>query len=634
MSSLRLPRVFSDGMVLQCDAPARVWGWASPGSEVRVDLASTGATTCAGEDGTWSVDLDPSPPGGPHELTVVSGDEKLTFRDVLLGDVWVASGQSNMQFTLARADGGEQAAAKTDPMMRLFSVPSRVASHPGTDLDEGEWTHCGGAAALEFSAVAYLFGQELRSVRDVPIGLIDSSWGGTPCAAWTGLDALKALPAFRAAAEAVEADPVDLADRAPENDRRAEERQARLTQPSEALESGVHLPDFDDSDWSSQQVPIHWHNTPLKGYAGFLWYRATFEAPAEAVGKAVRLRLGKIEQKDTTYLNGVEIGQCENVGQLREYPIEAGLREGANTLAIRVLHLRNHGGGIYEGPLEIVDASTEKVLAPLPDTWRYSADAEPRLPVVEALNWKPGALFNPMIAPLTPLAIRGFIWYQGESDIEDAWDYRTLFPAMIRDWRSQWGRGDLPFLFVQIPGVLERKPKPTAHAVAELRNAQEQALALPQTAMAVTIDIGAEDFHPTNKLDVARRLALAARRVAYREEVADRGPTYRSSHIEGKAAQVEFDHAEGGLVASGGKLRGFTLAGEDRVFHRAEGRIDGQTVVLHCDAVPQPVAIRYAWEANPETSLQDAAGLPAGPFRTDSWPGLTDPKDAETTGSS
>jgi sialate O-acetylesterase len=491
LADVKLPAVIGDNMVLQQGQKIAIWGWADPGEEVMVSVSwltmQWGVT--ADKDGKWTFKMNPPKVGGPYEMTL-RGKNTITIENILVGEVWVCSGQSNMQWPVRQAANAEQeiAAAKY-PNIRLFTVERKVAQEPQTDC-VGSWQPCSPDTVPGFSAVAYFFGRELHKELNVPIGLIHTSWGGTPAEAWTSEDVLKSEPVC---------------------------------------------------------API------LQRYA-------------EAMAKYPQAKK-EYEQK------------------LEEWKVA-------------VAEAKAKGG---------------------------KQPRRPRAPFGPGNPHSPAGLYNAMIAPLIPYGIRGAIWYQGESNASRAYQYRKLFPAMIKCWRQDWGQGDFPFLFVQLANFMAVRPEPVESAWAELREAQLMTLALPNTGMAVIIDIGeANDIHPKNKQDVGSRLALWALARTYAKRLVYSGPLYKSMNVEAKKIILHFDHVGGGLVAQGGgPLKGFAIAAADRKFIWADAKIEGNTVVVSSDKVAEPVAVRYAWADNPVCNLYNKDGLPASPFRTDSWPGVT-----------
>ena len=493
-SRLRLPAIVSDHMLLQRDIAPSVWGWAEPGSTVSISLGPQQKSTVAWADGRWQAWLDPMPAGGPFEL-VIRGDRDVTIHDVLVGDVWVGSGQSNMEWPVNKTVNADaEMAGANFPQMRIFTVPKKVADTPLDDVD-AHWELVTPESVGPFSAVAYYFGRELHTRLKVPVGLIHSSWGGTPAEAWTS---------------------------------------------QRTLGSSIAL----------QPILLNWQKALLD------WPQASADYSR---------KLAEWEPK-----------AAEATAQ-----------------------------GLPEPP-------------------------RPQPPQGPGHSWTPAGLYNGMIAPIVRYTIRGATWYQGESNAQAyrSYEYRDLFAAMIADWRVAWNQGSFPFLFVQLANWLPHYADPVESHWAELREAQWLTLrTVPMTGMAVTIDIGdTEDIHPRNKQDVGRRLALEARRVAYGESLVSSGPLYRGMRIEGNRIRIAFDSVGGGLVAKTDPLAEFAVAGRDGAFVRAEARIDGPTVVVSSAAVPNPIAVRYAWQDNPQVSLYNREGLPASPFRTDDWSELNRPR--------
>ena len=641
-ADVRLPALVGRHMVLQRDAPARVWGWASPGELVRVSAGPARGEARAGSDGRWSVELPAQPAGGPFTLTI-AGTNTITLDDVWAGEVWVASGQSNMEFALAQSIGGPEAATAGCDGLRLFTV-TKATSLQAKDDVTGQWSACDATTAPMFSAVAFYFGQEVHRALGVKVGLVHSSWGGTPAEARTSREALAAEPSLRP----MFAD-FDDALHDPEAQKAFAARlEAWETTnyhqdvSNEGLPKGWARPETDSAGWAQMDLPRQWEKAGL-AIDGAVWFRRAVDIPVAWAGKDLLLSLGALDDFDTTYFAGEEVGRTgkETPGYYsvpRRYTVPGRLvKPGRTVIAVRVFD--HYGGGGFSG------SAPEMTLGPaagapqsLAGTWEYRVERElppstpdfatqPRYPSPDNPN-SPTVLYGAMIAPLTPLAIRGAIWYQGESNAGAAFQYRSLFPAMIRDWRKAWSRGDFPFLFVQLANYMARAAEPGESAWAELREAQAMTLGVPGTGMAVTIDIGeAGDIHPKNKKDVGSRLARWARADTYGQAIVKSGPLYDTLALEGSAVRVRFRHAAG-LKADGGAAGGFAIAGADRQWQWAEARIEGETVVVSSPAVPQPVAVRYAWADNPEATVRNGEGLPASPFRTDDWPMLTAPRGA------
>jgi sialate O-acetylesterase len=642
-AAVRVPALVGSHMVLQRDAPARVWGWAQPGEAVLVEVAGTRAKARADGEGRWAVDLPPRPAGGPFTLTV-SGERTLTFDDVWFGEVWLASGQSNMEFPLARATGGEEVAAAGCEGLRLFTVAKATSLVPRDDVD-GAWQPCDATTAPGFSAVAFYFGQALHAKLGVAVGLIHSSWGGTPAEAWTSREALEAEPSLRPLVADFDAALHDPKARQAFDAALAEWEKANYAQDdaNEGLAHGWASPALDTTAWPEMALPRPWEQAGLE-IDGAVWFRRSVEISPEWQGHDLLLSLGPIDDFDTTYFAGAEIGRTgrETPGYWtapRRYRVPGRLVEaGPTVLAVRVFDHYGNGGFTGTAPeLTLAPADGSGTAISLAGPWRYRVErslapvqpdfaSQPRYPSPDNPN-SPTVLYGAMIAPLTAYTLRGAIWYQGESNAGAAWQYRTLFPVMIRDWRRAWGRGDFPFYFVQLANFMARAREPGESAWAELREAQRLTLSEPRTGMAVTIDIGeADDIHPRDKADVGSRLARWALADTYGQAVETSGPLYVSASVEGADVRVRFAHADGLTTSDGAPPKGFAVAGEDRRWHWAEARIEGASVVVSSPEVPRPVAVRYAWADNPEATLRNGDGLPASPFRTDDWPWTTAPR--------
>lgn len=487
-ADVSLPALFSDHMVLQRNKDIPIWGHSEAHEIITVEIDTQKVITTADATGAWYLHLSPIKAGGPYTLTV-QGNNTLTFKNVLIGDVWICSGQSNMQWAVRQSHNAqEEIATAQHPKIRLFTVKRVAAQTPQEDVT-GTWSVCDSQSVANFSAVGYFFGRRLNKTLNVPIGLINTSWGGTPVEAWTSLPALQATPDY---------------------------------------------------------TPINQRWT--KNIAAYPQAHEKFEM------------------------------------DLKKWQITS----------------------------DSLKALGEKI------------PRRPRPPVGPNHPHRPSVLYNGMIAPLTPYAIQGAIWYQGESNAGRAYQYRTLFPTMIHNWRANWGQGAFPFLFVQLANFRQTKEQPAESDWAELREAQQMTLALPNTGMATIIDIGeANDIHPKNKQDVGLRLALSAEAQVYGKNIPYSGPIYKSMQIENGKIRITFDHTNGGLKKKGDKLKGFAIAGANKKFVWADAKIDGNSVILSSREVIAPVAVRYAWADNPICNLYNGANLPASPFRTDNWPGIT-----------
>ena len=616
-------QLFTDHAVLQRGISLPVWGTASPGGTLEVTLSGNTQATKADSSGNWKVEFPEMEAGGPYELRIEGGDTSIVLQDILIGDVWLASGQSNMEWPLsAQVDNFEQEIAEADyPEIRLFSVKRNTSYEPLQDLEEGSWQPTTPETIGSFSAVAYFFGREIQQEIGVPIGLIKSAWGGTPAEAWASEAALMDMQEFEEELQQIEqqlqTDPsqTDVALR--------NVRDSLLMEAAKQLENDA-MPELNTSGWSDMEIPTNWESVGLTGFDGIVWFQKQVDIPEASAGKGLTLHLGQIDDADITWFNGQKIGQTNTSSNYRAYEVPAAaVQAGTNTITIRVQD--NGGDGGLRGPAEemYLEQEGEKMDIDLTGNWQYEASEE--LPEVDRFPVEPAILYNAMINPLIPYKIRGVIWYQGESNASRAEQYRTLFPLMIEDWRDQWGEGAFPFLFVQLANFITGPPGNAYWA--ELREAQTMALDLDNTGMAVTIDIGDSlDIHPRNKQDVGKRLALAALKVAYGQDNAWSGPLYESMRTQGDSVIVTFKEVDKGLMVVGNEeLSGFTIAGEDQQFYPATARIISENEVsVKSRQVESPVSVRYGWTNNPKTNLYNEAFLPASPFRTDEWTGVED----------
>ena len=612
--------LFTDSMVLQRDAAVPIWGWTRPGTEVKVGMAGKSAAAVAGADGKWLVRLGPFRAGGPHKIEV-SGPKAVTVKDVLVGDVWICSGQSNMEMGMGGVNhAAEEISRASFPGIRLFTVAKRVAMEPES-VPGGQWSACSPETVGGFSAVGYFFGRHLHEQLKVPVGLIHTSWGGTVAEAWTSAEALETMPDFRPTVEQFEQMVAEI-NKGKDNFDAVFTEWWKKNDPG--TRDGWADPAFSAAGWKQMNLPQLWEEAGLPNYDGIVWFRKEVDVPTAWAGRDAALHLGPIDDIDTTWLNGEKVGGLEQYTEPRDYRVpEKLLKTGKNLIAVRVLDTGG-GGGIYGRPEDMrLEVQGEKPIS-LAGPWVYreSVPMAKLPPVPHRVENNPNTvtvLYNGMIAPLVPFGIKGAIWYQGESNAGRARQYRVLLETMIKDWRSRFGAGDFPFFIVQLANFMGTDPEPVDSAWAELREAQFLVSRdAPKAGLAVAIDIGdAADIHPRNKQDVGRRLALAALAVAHGQGIEYSGPVYSSMEKEGGKIRLKFGHLGGGLVVKGEKLQGFAIAGEDRRFVWADATIDGDTVVVSSPKVEKPAAVRYAWANNPVCNLYNKAGLPAVPFRTD-----------------
>jgi sialate O-acetylesterase len=622
---VRLPRLISDGIILQRDAKIRIWGWASVDETVTLIFKQKSYSARANDKGEWVISLPAQPAGGPFEMTFKAWNE-IVLHDILFGDVWICSGQSNMEQVFSRLKDKypEVVAQSRNSYIRQFIVPTAHAFEgPRNDLSAGTWESASPETLMRFTAVGYFFAKELYDRHRTPIGLIRSAAGGTPVEAWISEGAVKSFPHH--------AQEVKKFQRSGFRDSiRSAESATTKTWYDEIRRNDKGLNEiprwnsiaYDASRWPSMIVPGYWEEQGLPGVNGVVWFRKEIDLPSTFADKPVRLQLGNIVDCDSVFVNGVFSGTTGYQYPPRKYDLPAGLlKTGRNVIVVRIINTTGKGGFYKEKPY-LLKAGNDTIN--LSGEWSYNVGVKSD-PLASStfFNGKPTVLFNAMISPLLNVSIKGVIWYQGESNTDRAEEYKKTFPLLIADWREKWKQGDFPFLYVQLANYLPAKDVPGESDWAELREAQFETLNTSNTAMVVTYDIGEwNDIHPYNKKDVGQRLALAAERLAYKKRrVVYSGPVYRSMKSQGSKIILTFDHTGSGLVARGGReLKHFSIAGPDGKFMWARATIVGNTVVVSSDRVATPVAVRYAWADNPEgANLYNAEGLPASPFRTDAF---------------
>lgn len=639
--SLALAPIFTDHAVLQRDLSIPIWGVASAQATISATIADQSACVRAGEDGRWLLRFAPLPAGGPHELRVSDGTVTVVCTDVLIGEVWICSGQSNMEWSVTQSGQGAQLAPLLEAgLLRLLPVKTPAALGRQTSLTKG-WSLPDELELAQFSAVGAWFGTTIARDLKVPVGLIANAWGGTRVQAWMSREALMEDPGGReeighyegylyTVARGKDGEFLSMAD--------WERRGAPQDTGNRGLAEGWAAPAFDDRDWKTMALPSNWQNHGHAG-SGVFWFRRTVIIPAAMRGKALSLRIGAVDKHDDTYVNGERVGglSWEAGGNswctLRSYPVPAKLvaADGSLCIAVRARSHCFHGGLI--GPAEAmaveVDGDTDAKI-PLTGDWRYRIEQDWGVVTPPVSIWGPGnpnspnILFDSRLNPLIPYGIRGVIWYQGESNAAEAPVYARMLPAMIRDWRRAFGQGDFPFLQVQLANFRPTVDQPARSEWAELRDAQAfTARTVPDTHYAVTIDVGdAQDIHPKDKRSVGERLARIALARTYGRSLVPCGPTFLDSVIEaGGRMRCRFDHAVGLKTRDGGPVGHVAIAGLDRRFRWAEARIEGETLVAWHPEIPRPAAVRYAWADNPQAAnLANGEGLPAGPFRSDVWP--------------
>ena len=602
MAKVRLPKLVSDKMVLQRDTDLKIWGWADAGEKVTVRLQGNYYETEADKNGNWEVTLPPQQAGGPYLLEV----NEIVIRDVLVGDVWLCSGQSNQETPIHRlTEMFPEINVSNNHMIRHYKVPTQDIKETLAEEIAGNAVWHSGVASevMNWTALAYFYAQEAYAKTKVPQGMLVSSLGGSAIESWVSQEHLKEFPRLVLDKEALEL----------------------MNQASKDQGEGKwNQLNWDDSDWETMQMPGTWRENGVN-VRGTVWLRKDFEIPEAMEGRHARLAMGTLVHNDAVFVNGVYVGSTGYEYPPRRYQIPAGvLRKGENIIAVRLNAPAGNGEFIKDKPYKIIGDAAE---IDLTGTWKYKVglDLAEVSKYAERLKNRQSVgsgLYNGMIYPIRHYRVKGAIWYQGESNAGRSHEYGALMSALITNWRELWQKPELPFLLVQLPNFMEKHEKPTDSGWARIREAQLNTFkTTPNTALAVTYDVGEwNDIHPLNKKAVAQRLFLGARKVVYGEKVTHSGPVYKDMKIEGDKIVISFTETGRGLMAKGGTLKHFAIAGEDKQFVWAEAVIRGNKVVVSSKSVKNPVAVRYAWSDNPdEANLCNKEGLLASPFRTDNW---------------
>ena len=597
-----LPKLISDKMVLQRDVELDIWGWADPGTWVTVRFNGGYYEAQAAEDGTWSVTLPSQKAGGPYLMEV----NEIAIRDVLVGDVWLCSGQSNQETPIQRlTEMFPEINVSNNNMIRHYKVPTQDSKEALQEEIAGDikWISGVSSEIMSWTALAYFYAQEAYAKTGVPQGMLVSSLGGSEIESWISQEHLKEFPRLILDKEALKAFEEANKDK------------------GEGLWNQL---DFDDSDWATMQMPGTWRENGLN-VRGTVWMRKDFDLPAEMDGRHAKLSMGTLVHNDQVYVNGVYVGSTGYEYPPRRYQIPAGvLREGKNTIAVRLNAPAGNGEFVKDKPYKLIGDAVE---IDLTGTWKYKVGTD----MAEAMQYADrlknrknvgSGLYNGMIYPLRNYKVKAAIWYQGESNSGRPHEYNALMTSLIENWRELWP--DMPFLLVQLPNFMQKYPQPTDSGWARIREAQLLAFKnIPNTALAVNYDIGEwNDIHPLNKKTLAQRLFLGARKLVYGEKITASGPIYKDMKISGNKIIITFTETGKGLAIRGGEkaLKHFAIAGDDQKFVWADAVIKGNTVVVSSKDVPNPVAVRYAWADNPDdANLINKDGLLASPFRTDDW---------------
>ncbi|MBD1425161.1 sialate O-acetylesterase [Sphingobacterium arenae] len=602
LAKIRLPALIGDKMVLQRDIDLRIWGWADVGEKVTVRFQGEHYYTEAGNDGKWFVSLPPQAAGGPYIMEV----NEIVIRDILIGDVWLASGQSNMETPIARLTHRyPEINVSNNHMIRHFKVPTQnTVESVQEDIPKGgKWHSAVASEVMNWTALAYFYAQEAYNHTKVPVGMLVSSLGGSAIESWISQEHLREFPHLLVDQVAVDSLPKAMQDQGA----------GKWTNPN-----------WDDIHWKMMTVPGHWRSQGIHT-KGVIYFRKEFEMPKSMDGRHAKLRLGMLIDSDSVFVNGHFVGSTSYMYPPREYHIPAGvLRAGKNNITVQ-LTAKNGGGGFVEDKSYKVIGDDIEV--DLSGEWQYQVGVDfDEIAVYRArlqnIKTAGSGLYNGMIYPIRDYRVRGTIWYQGETNAGRPQDYQTHLESLMRNWRELYRAPELPFLIVQLPNYLKKSEEPEESGWAEIREAQLKATQrVPNTTLAVTYDVGEwNDIHPLNKKDIAHRLFLGARKISYSEKLTSSGPIYQGMKIEGDKIVLSFTEIGGGLCSRDGALRHFAIAGEDKKFVWAQAVVKGNTVVVHSEQVKNPLAVRYGWSNNPEdANLENKAGLLASPFRTDDW---------------
>lgn len=629
-ADVKLPKLISDGIVLQRDANIPVWGWAAANEKITVTFNGKKYKTQATAAGDWRVTLPKMKAGGPYTMTI-AGKNTVEVKDILIGDVWLCAGQSNMvhQLDIHDVTYADEIKNANYPDIRHFKIPTTTSiSGPQQDLAGGDWQKAVGEAVRPFSAVAYFFAKKIYEKYRIPIGLINASVGGTPIEAWTPAEGFKNFPdIIKIIAE--------NKDTAFVNSQTRNRPPVNRTPPPPS-DKGLtgdkpwYAVDFIPKEWRSINIPGYWEDQGVKDLNGVVWYRRDIELPQTMASKAATVFLGRIVDADELYINGTKVGNTTYQYPQRRYDVPANLlKAGNNVFVIRVTNNNGKGGFVPDKPYYIF---TNKDTVDLKGYWQYKVgevfapvdfsafarnNNEPRPRRINPQN-EPGSLYNAMIAPYKQLPMKGILWYQGESNTGQPKVYEDYMHALVNGWRAVFNAPNIPVIYAQLPNFMEVSYSPTESNWATLRESQLKALSIPNTAMTVNIDLGEwNDIHPDNKKDVGERMALAGLKLAYGEDLVYSGPLYKDHIIEGNKIIISFNHVGSGLVTDDGEpLSEFAIAGEDKKFVWANAKIEGDRVVVWSDQVPKPKYLRYAWADNPDNpNLYNKEGLPASPFR-------------------
>ncbi|MBD7911615.1 sialate O-acetylesterase [Clostridium sp. Sa3CVN1] len=612
--------IISDGMVLQRGKQTKVYGKTNKKEKLTIEFLGKTYETTANEEGMWEILLEDLEAGGPYEMTIIERGKRGTIKDILIGDVWLCSGQSNMELPCRRVMDlfEDEILSYSNPNIRQFLPKQTYNFHgPKEELEcNSPWTSVTPDTALDFTAVGYFFAKELYEKYKIPIGLISAGVGGTPVEAWISEKSLEDFPKLKNLLHECKDD--SYVEKVKKDD---EKRISNWYEFIDLIDEGYkdeskrwYGESLDDSEWNEFFIPQSFEGTELEKINGSIWFRKEIDIPKSMIDMPARIYFGAIVDADFIYINGKLVGNTDYRYPPRKYDIPSGvLKEGKNIIAIRVFSKINIGGFIKDKAYKII-AKGEEIK--LDGNWKYRVGCkmEP-LEDQTFFQYKPTGLYNGLISPLRHYTIKGVIWYQGESNTCDTKGYEELFTRLIKEWRSAWNIGEFPFLFVQLANFLEPS-KEYSENWAKIRDLQRRALKVNNTAMVVSIDLGEyNDLHPQNKKEVGRRLALAAQKIAYGEDVVYSGPLYESMEVLENKIYLNFSNIGSGLMIKENSLNQFFICGEDKNYVQASAEIEGNRVKVYNKNIKNPIGVRYCWADNPtNVTLYNKEGLPASPF--------------------
>jgi sialate O-acetylesterase len=619
---VRLPQLIRDSMILQRTAKIKIWGWAAPNEKIKINFNKKDFRTKADAAGNWSLYLPPMKAGGPYTMNIDASNH-ITLKDVLIGEVWICAGQSNMvhQMALHSVRYSDEVANANYPQIRQFWVPNTAnLQGPQNDLPGGSWKWANATDIGAFSVVAYFFAKALYEKYHVPVGIINVSWGGVPIEAMMSEEAFKDFPNILNTVQKNK-------DTAYINglSRRSYTGPPVPRPEDKGITDKWYDPSYIPKGWKIINIPGYWEDQGIKDLDGVVWYRREFDIPASMTTAPAKVFLGRIVDADALYINGKQVGNTTYQYPQRRYAVPAGLlKPGKNLFVVRVTNNFGKGGFVPDKPYQLI-AGHDTI--DLKGYWQYKVGLVNQ-PLrgfggggggIAAQN-QPAGFYNSMIAPLAGYSLKGFVLYQGESNTGRSAEYAKLQPALINDWRAKWNQPNAPFLYVQLPGFMEYNYLPTESQWAQFREAQLKSLSVPNTAMAVTLELGEwNDLHPDRKKEIGDRLALAAENIAYGENIVYSGPIFQSQQINGNKITLSFTNIGSGLISNDGEeLSEFAIAGADKRFVWARTKIEGNKIIVWNNAIANPMYVRYAWADNPvNPNLYNKEGLPASPFRTD-----------------